>query len=184
MNEDPGFIEWVRTQECCVGQDCKGKIVAVRAGAPKATLRPAQETWAKLCVSRYVRYAVVRSAEDAVEAIARWRLYRYTKRDELLGERDVSRRKWDFRYPPDGPHVSSHWYVDDDRIEMMPDVFVGEGDGVMSRVCDLPGYVLQAIYEIEIAVQQMESSPGKTALADVPAPKPRLVINCEGDWEP
>lgn len=32
--------------------------------------------------------------------------------------------------------------------------------------------------------QWLEPSPGKTALADVPGPKPRLLVHCEGDWEP
>ena len=50
MNEDPGFVEWVRTQECCVGQDCKGKIVAVRAGAPRGLGTPAHDrTAVPLC---------------------------------------------------------------------------------------------------------------------------------------
>ena len=189
-------------------------------------------------------------------------LYRYTKRDIPLGERAVSRRQWEFRYPPDAQHAFRRYYVDDDRIEMMPDSFVGEGDGAMSRITDLPGYVLHAIYEIkpydykhsvmfvgdtfskkeatiravnralarmqvsptrglvtktsvaevvdqfesEIALgpeaieglgiarkidrvldrlrQSQEPEPCATALVKVPASRPRLVINCEGDWEP
>ena len=43
----------------------------------------------------------------------------------------------------------------------------------------------QAPVSIGVPIKQwLELAPSKTALADVPGPKPRLVVNCEGDWEP
>ena len=40
---------------------------------PKARLKPGQAEWAKLSAERGIRYAIVHSQEEALEAVARWR---------------------------------------------------------------------------------------------------------------
>jgi len=111
-------------------------------------------------------------------------MYRYTKRTQVQGTFAMTTRIWRFRYPPEAEHDSSQWEVDDQRIWMLPSVVVAPGDGAVSRIADLPGYVLQAIYTIEPVQEKTEPRQTRGPSFDVPAPKRRLVINCEGDWEP